>query len=159
MQDLHIAAYQMDIQNAKKEENLKKVQQTISENHRKEIDLWALPEMFTTGFTYSHFVNLAEDLENSITLNKLMKISEEFTTNIAGSYLIKDSKKGTYHNLGFIVTPQNGLSYTYNKIHLWGDEKNYFTAGLDLVEPISINWKAKVGLAICYDLRFPEVYR
>ena len=45
MQDLHIAAYQMNIQNAKKEENLKKVQQTISENNRKEIAIQKTAKM------------------------------------------------------------------------------------------------------------------
>lgn len=159
MKEITVALYQMDIQSAKKEENLEKVKKILQENHRKEIDLWVLPEMFSTGFSYSHFPNLAEELENSSTINKLQILAKELGTNIAGTFLVKEKKRGSFSNVGFILDPSKGLIYDYKKIHLWGNEKQYFIPGKELVKPISINNKAKVGLSICYDLRFPEVAR
>ncbi|NHJ06112.1 MAG: carbon-nitrogen family hydrolase [Candidatus Heimdallarchaeota archaeon] len=159
MKDITVAAYQMDILFARKEENLKKIKDTIQLNHRSEIDLWILPELFSTGFAYSHFSGLAEDLSDSYTLKFLEKLAQEFNTNIAGSFLVKDKKINAFRNLGFILTPTKELVYQYYKIHLWGQEKSHFTPGTDVSEPINLNNKAMIGMSICYDLRFPEVAR
>ncbi len=43
------------------------------------------------------------------------------------------------------------------KIHPFGEEKKHFDGG-DIIAPIATLW-GRVGLEICYDLRFPEVAR
>ena len=157
MKEFNVAIYQMEIAPAKKEENLKKVKQQIALHHNTGLDLVVLPELFSTGFAYSHFSGLAEELDNSITLKFLGKICEEHNISIASSFLVKGQKSDFYQNIGFILHPSKGLIYTYRKIHLWANEKDYFQPGTDISEPIDIDGKAKVGLAICYDMRFPEV--
>ena len=157
MKEFKVAVYQMEISPAKKEENLRKVKEKFAELNNSEIDLVVLPELFSTGFAYSHFSGLAEEIESSATLNFLSKISEEYNCSIASSILIRNTKKETYKNVGFILHPNKGIIYTYEKIHLWGNEKDYFQAGMDISEPVSIDGKAMVGLSICYDMRFPEV--
>ncbi len=157
MKELTIAVYQMEITSAKKEENLQRVKNSITKNYRKELDLVVLPELFSTGFAYSHFSDLAEEIDSSQTLKFLAKIAEENDINIASSILVTNPKKNIFQNVGFILHPTKGIIYSYEKIHLWGNEKEYFQPGTDVSDPVTINGKAMVGLSICYDLRFPEI--
>ena len=147
----------MEISPAKKEENLQRVKNAIAKNYRSEIDLVVLPELFSTGFAYSQFSSLAEAIDSSQTLKFLGKICEEYNINIASSILATTPKKNTFQNIGFILHPTKGMIYSYEKIHLWGNEKDYFQPGTDVSDPVTINDNAMVGLSICYDLRFPEV--
>lgn len=157
MKELNVAIYQMEISLAKKEENIQRVKETIAKNYRLELDLVVLPELFSTGFAYSHFSNLAEEIDSSNTLQYLGKICEEYNINIASSILATNPKKNTFQNIGFILDPNKRMIYSYKKMHLWGNEKEYFQPGTDISNPVAINGKAMVGLSICYDLRFPEV--
>ena len=159
MQDLYVAIFQMNVLSGKKEQNLEKVKTAVEKNHRLEIDLWVFPELFSTGFAYSSYPTLAEEAEESYTLNFLTKLSAKFDTSFAGSVLFSGKEKNTYQNVGFIITPSKGVVYLYPKIHLWGTEKEYFSAGTTLTSPINLQGKANVGLSICYDLRFPEISR
>lgn len=158
MKDLSVAAFQMSIISAEKEKNLKKVEKEIQRKEFSNVDLWILPELFTTGFTYSLFSKIAERKFDSKTINFLEILSQEYTIGIAGSHLIVENEN-KYYNLGFIISPSKGLVYQYKKIHLWGIEKDYFVAGQEIPKPINFENKAKIGLSICYDLRFPEVSR
>jgi predicted amidohydrolase len=153
------AIYQLDIVFGKKESNLQKSRKKIEEAAKEEIDLLVLPELFSTGFAYHDFDNLFEVADSSPTLNRLTKWSQEWHIGLAGSVLLKPKQKDRYHNIGFIISPSKGLEYIYPKIHLWGSEKNYFLAGREVPQPIDFENKAIIGLAICYDLRFPEIYR
>ena len=52
----------------------------------------------------------------------------------------------------------DGIVATYRKLHLFYEEKRWFTPG-DLPLPVVDIGKARVGLMICFDWRFPEVAR
>lgn len=158
MKDLFVAAYQMDIMTGDKKGNIFKVELMLQKYHSQELDLLVLPELFSTGFAYPILSKLAEDLESSITVNTLIQLSEEYHTGLAGSILCKD-KNNQHQNIGFIISPSKGFEYKYQKIHLWGTEKNFFVPGKEITPPINFEGKASIGLAICYDLRFPEIYR
>jgi predicted amidohydrolase len=47
---------------------------------------------------------------------------------------------------------------TYRKLHLWGDEPRWFSAGEDPAAVVQTRY-GRIGLAICYDLEFPELTR
>jgi predicted amidohydrolase len=71
----------------------------------------------------------------------------------------KDNKTSIrYCNLGFCF--ESGiLAGTYRKTHPFKGENKYFSKG-DSIEPISLKRQnLKIGLEICYELRFPEVAR
>ncbi len=157
MKDITVAVYQMEILLGQKEKNLEKLVNKIK-NLTSEIDLLVVPELFTTGFAYSQYPGLGERLEDSPTRIFLEKLSEEENIGIAGTFLILN-KKNQCQNLGFIISPSKGLIYKYPKMHLWGNENNYFVAGDKITPPVDFEGKAKIGLSICYDLRFPEVSR
>jgi omega-amidase len=159
MKELIVGLYQMEIVTSKIEDNLEKVTRTIQENYDKEVDLWVVPEVFTTGFAYNDFPILAQNKDESPTIDYLTKLSNEFGTGIAGTYLAANIETDSFLNIGFIISPTKGLVLSYQKIHLWGQENDHFEAGNKVAAPINFENKANIGLAICYDLRFPEVYR
>ena len=78
---------------------------------------------------------------------------------------IPNSKNKVY-NTSFLISPQGKIIASYNKIHLFdadvmGDkaykESNYFKPGNKIVTA-KTPW-GNAGLSICYDIRFPELYR
>eukprot|EP01047_Picozoa_sp_COSAG01_P016069 COSAG01_NODE_814_length_13398_cov_4.254230_12_plen_272_part_00 len=74
-----------------------------------------------------------------------------------------EQEKG--YNSSVLVTPDGNVSHHYRKIHLFSlkNQQASIDEGLDFtpgVEPVIANVAGyKVGLSICYDLRFPELYR
>ena len=64
---------------------------------------------------------------------------------------------GNLYNRAAAVTA-DGVAAVYRKTHLWDREKLWFQAGDDRPPVIAIDG-ARVGIAICYDLEFPEVTR
>ena len=60
------------------------------------------------------------------------------------------------HNSAVLVGA-GGLLATYRKLHLFNDEKSWFTSGDDL--PVAETPFGRIGMLICFDLWFPEVAR
>jgi len=84
---------------------------------------------------------------------------------LIGSLAIKVSDKKTA-NRSFLIAPDGRIAARYNKIHLFdvnlpsGEtyrESNTVEPGDDAVV-VNLPW-ARVGLSVCYDLRFPQLYR
>ena len=61
------------------------------------------------------------------------------------------------YNTAVLCGP-DGFVGKYRKLHLWGDENLYFEAGQD-IPPVYRTVVGRIGLAICYDAWFPEVFR
>ena len=70
---------------------------------------------------------------------------------------IAERDGGRLYNSALVAGPQGYLG-TYRKLHLWGDENLYFEPG-DLGLPVFHTEFGRLGVAICYDGWFPEVYR
>jgi len=51
-----------------------------------------------------------------------------------------------------------GLRAVYRKLHLWGEEPRWFSAG-DRPAPVLDTGHGRIGLAVCYDIEFPELTR
>ena len=67
------------------------------------------------------------------------------------------ARRRRLYNSALVAGPQGYLG-TYRKLHLWGDENLYFEPG-DLGLPVFHTEFGRLGVAICYDGWFPEVYR
>ncbi len=112
-------------------------------------------------------LTLAKASQNLL-LNYLAELAGEFNiTLVAGSIPILTEKGDKFYNTSFVFSPQGEQLASYQKIHLFDvqvedNEKNYceskYTqAGKNIV--VANTPMAKIGLTICYDLRFPELYR
>ncbi|RMD78346.1 MAG: hypothetical protein D6820_10095 [Lentisphaerae bacterium] len=84
---------------------------------------------------------------------------------LAGS-MIEKTKDGHFYNTALLFSPSGNLHVRYRKTHLFRvnlgsgklvDERHLYEAGNQLVMTEIRGWQT--GLAMCYDLRFPEVFR
>ena len=98
-------------------------------------------------------------------INEMKRIAKNLGIWIViGSVNIRDKKK--IFNRSLLIDNQGRIKGRYNKIHLFSaklpnkeshDETRYFTSGRKTCL-LSLPW-GKIGLTICYDLRFPNLYR
>jgi len=119
-----------------------------------------LPEVWTVGWSCSHFCETAQDIKNSSVIDFLSEIAKKYNLNIiGGSFITKEGEK--YYNTCPVMDKNGKLIITYNKNHLFSyygcDEGKYITAGEN---PVMVELcGTKFGLTVCYDIRFPEIYR
>ena len=139
--------------------NIAKVQNLLKDLP-KDTDVLVLPEVWTCGWSCKKFIRTAQDLNNSSVLQFLSDIAKINNINVIGGSFITE-QSGLYYNTCPVFNRTGELIATYNKNHLYSyygcDEGKYITPGLSpvMVEIDGINF----GLTICYDIRFPEIYR
>ncbi|WP_457556212.1 carbon-nitrogen family hydrolase [Candidatus Pyrohabitans sp.] len=145
---LSVAVAQLDIALGDKEANLAKVEATL---RRTRAELVLFPELFTTGFDFPKLRELAEPLSGG-TVRTLCELAGERL--IAGTLL--ESNAGRLYNT-FVLLSGGGIIAAYRKLHLFGEEKRYFSSGREAV--VAEVMGTVFGLSTCYDLRFPELFR
>ncbi|WP_418179087.1 nitrilase-related carbon-nitrogen hydrolase [Aliarcobacter lanthieri] len=138
-----------------KKSNLVLCEKYIENASKKSVDLIIFPEMTLTGF--SNNIDLtSENFENSETIEKFSNLAKEFNISVIFGVVIKDNKKAL--NKSIFIDNFGNILGNYSKVHpfSFSGEDRYFNAG----NKISIvKYKdLKIGLTICYDLRFPELY-
>ncbi|QNK86108.1 carbon-nitrogen family hydrolase [Sporosarcina sp. resist] len=153
------AIYQMEIVAGKPSENRRKVMEWVEKTMESTSpDILVLPEMWTTGYTLSILDEVAEETGQD-TIPFLTEISKRFNVNIIGGS-VANKKNGCIYNSSFVVNRLGELVYEYDKIHLVPmlDEHLYLEGGKKKVSIFELDG-IKMGLIICYDLRFPELSR
>ncbi len=124
------------------------------------IDLIIFPEVWSIGWLCSIFPQEAETMENSPSIDLLKDIALNYKANIIGGSIIL-KHDGYYTNTCPIISQKGKVITTYDKMHLFshkGSEENkYIATGSEL--KILNCAGTKIGLSICYDIRFPEIYR
>jgi omega-amidase len=119
------------------------------------VDLFIFPEMTLTGFTMKSR-QFAERIDEN-TFIFFSQIAEKFSAHIITGLVVKENDK-IFNSL--IHLDNNGsLINTYHKIHPFssGGENLNYSKGLKPIISLIDDWA--VGLSICYDLRFPELFR
>jgi predicted amidohydrolase len=64
---------------------------------------------------------------------------------------------GRVFNSAALVDP-DGVVAVYRKLHLWGEESRWFARGEEPAPVVQTRY-GQIGLAVCYDLEFPELTR
>ncbi len=125
----------------------------------------ALPETFDYRGTEPDLNRIAEPLPGSALARLISLAKERGVWILAGSVHESDPAGGMPFNTSTLINPEGHVAASYRKIHLFdiaiGDravtESAKYQAGHDVV---CANLAGlTVGLTICYDLRFPELYR
>ncbi len=156
---INISAIQMCSKIADVEANIKKVEDLIKRDI-KNTDIIVLPEVWTCGWSPAHFRETAENIADSKTLNFLSAAAKKYNCWITGGSFITEDN-GHYFNTCPVINRKGELAATYSKNHLF----SYYGCGEgDFVEPgdspVMVDIEGvKTGLTICYDIRFPEIYR
>lgn len=151
-----ISIYQYNINPVEPEKNLEKVNHAAQLAHVAGSSLLVLPELCLHGYNYKEIPSMAKwslpDALDSISL-----IAKENSLSIVGTFVEKE-KQG-YFNSFVWIDPDGTIRHKYRKSHLFNllGEGDFFTAGnrISTFEtPLG-----STGSAICYDLRFPELFR
>lgn len=156
MTKLTIALAQMDIALGNPATNVATVRQFAGEAAGKGADLLVLPELWSTGYDLERAQELAVSLDDG-SFHVLAELAQEHHITIAGSILTRN--QGLPRNTATLYGVDGSLRAAYSKIHLFGlmQEDRYLGAGDDA--PIfELDWGCS-AFAICYDLRFPELFR
>jgi len=118
-------------------------------------ELIIFPEMTLTGFTMQAEKH-AEEIDG-LGMQYFMTLAKKYKKHIIAGIIEYD--EGKIYNSSFHFDTNGIIMARYRKVHPFSmaKEDKHFSAGSEIVVT-QIN-KIKIGLAVCYDLRFPELYR
>ena len=161
---LTIALAQMDVPAGRPEANLVRVQEFAAQAREAGADLLLLPELWLHGYDLERAAEWAAPLGEG-GFAHMARLAREFGLYLAGSLLERRAGGAcgepgrAISNTAVLYAPDGTLLGAYRKIHLFRlmQEPRYLVAG-DHTTLCPTPW-GPVGLAICYDLRFPEPFR
>jgi predicted amidohydrolase len=166
MDDLQLVASLQLTSSGDKTQNLETAHRLVRRAARLGASLVALPENFAWMGPEAEREHAAETLEGP-TLGSLSALARELgLTLLAGSLLERGAPGGLLYNTSVLLGPSGEHLGVYRKLHLFdvslGDgpsyrESSHVAPGTEVV--VAGTALGKVGLSICYDLRFPELYR
>lgn len=156
MAKLNISLAQMHIALGDVTRNQSKMEALVAEAARRKSHVVVLPELWSTGYALAEAKSYADELSKGM----FAAISKTATQNkiaIVGSILEKRGLEVS--NSAPLFAPNGRMVGVYRKVHLFRlmDEDQYLQPGPSLT-PLDLPW-GTTGIAICYDLRFPELFR
>ncbi len=156
---MKFAIYQMDVVAGNPQKNREKVQQWVEELSKGDKpDTIVLPEMWTTSYTLEKLTDLADDAGEP-TKSFLSDLAKTYNINIVGGS-VANQVDGEVYNTSFVFDRKGKLVHEYSKIHLVPmlNEPLYLKGGREKVKTFELEG-VKMGVIICYDVRFPELSR
>ncbi|MFJ6012290.1 carbon-nitrogen family hydrolase [Streptomyces sp. NPDC092952] len=127
---------------------------------RRGADLVVLPELWPVGaFAYTAFEAEAEPFRGP-THDAMAKAAADAGVWLHAGSFVERADDGTLYNTSLVFTPNGELAASYRKIHRFGFDQGeavMMGAGEELVT-VALP-ETTLGLATCYDLRFPELFR
>jgi predicted amidohydrolase len=166
---MRVAVVQLNTQD-KVEENLDRVRHWVSQAAAAGAQLVALPENFAFMGEEAQKRELAERLDGAFPGPMLRALSETATKHgvwiVGGGMPERSDDTLRPYNTSVLVDPQGHVAATYRKVHLFDvslpdgtslRESAATSAGSEAVSAEVLG--VRLGLSVCYDVRFPELYR
>lgn len=153
--ELRIALVQLSVADGRPDRNLERGLRLVGDGP--DADVYLLPELWTTGYAHGCWEETA-DHHTPRVLAGLADVAAERGAWIGGS-LITRARDGCLVNRFSLMPPDDRDSVHYDKGHLFGPmgEDDWLRPGDRRVRVGIGPWTA--GMSLCYDLRFPEMYR
>jgi predicted amidohydrolase len=150
-----ISLAQLHIHAGKPDLNLKCAEEMIQLAAQRKSHLVLLPELWSSGYDLENASRHASETPHI--LSELQRLSVQHQLFIGGSVL-ENTPQGVYNMFAW-VSPALPEPVFYRKIHLFRlmSEDQWLQPG-DRLQTVQAPW-GLTGLAICYDLRFPEIFR
>jgi len=150
---IKVAVVQFEISQFAPQENLEKAAQFIQQAAAQGADLIVFPEDFVAGPLEGR-VDLADF--DSRYVKYFQKLAVQYSIDIVPGSIIEGDENGLY-NTAYYIDQHGDILSQYRKVNLWLPERSYITPGTDI--SVFETRFGKVGLIICWDLMFPEVFR
>ena len=144
--------------------NLEKAKDFVEKAISKGARFILLPEVFTFRRQNSN-INIPFDANIEKTLKPFLELALDYKVFILCGSVYEKSQSTKGFNTSLLINDQGKFSAKYQKIHLFSfrdqnkiiKESHDFKAGnMPCIASID---NRKIGMSICYDLRFPELYR
>lgn len=162
MSKLKVAAIQMT-SGSNKEKNLQQAERLITKAAKSGTKFIVLPEVFNFRGNFNGAAKQAESIPGYST-HFIASLAKKYKIWILIGSLMEKSKSKPF-NTSVLINPQGKIITKYRKMHLFDIKLK----GKEILESkrnqagkspkLAKVGGAKVGLSICYDLRFPELYR
>jgi deaminated glutathione amidase len=161
---LKVSLIQMQVTN-QVETNVQQAIDLIKEAGKNKPDLIVLPENFHMIGTKEELYEAAETIDGP-TLTRLKELAKELGTYIvAGTMKLKNPGNEKLKNTSCVINPEGEIQDVYEKIHTFNAQVGGITYAARNVEEsgdkiVVTNIKGvPVGLSVCFDMRFPEMFR
>lgn len=163
MEKICVGITQFRVEKSKKE-NLEKAAYWVSTAAQNGAEIVVLPEMFVCPYELQYFPLVAESFPQGEALTLLAQLAKKHRLYLVGGSL-PELSNGRFYNSSFIFDPQGELVARHRKIHLFDvelerlefKESSVFSPGTSPTL-FETPW-GKIGVMICYDVRFPELSR
>ena len=160
---MRVAAIQLHC-SADHDDNLARAAALVGEAAGQGAELVVLPELFASLGRTAAMRAAAEPLDGPTTARAAALARRHQISIVAGSFVERDGDQ--LFNTSCLIGPTGGLLADYRKVHLFdvdvegaiSRESDTFSAGEDAVVA-TLPDGTRLGLTICYDLRFPELFR
>lgn len=155
MRLLKIASLQLSLREGDVEGNSAKALAFLGQAGGAGVTLAVLPEMWWAGFSYRRLPELAEGTPGS--LAAVGEVARKHGMTVVGGWPEKDGDR--IYNTAYVIGPDGAVAGSYRKIHLFSPMKeDVFLSSGD--SPVVCDTEfGRIGLLLCYDLRFPELSR
>ena len=153
---MRIAMIQMEVKAGDVEENRHRGL-TLARQAALQAEVLVLPEIWTTGYRLKDLDSWAEEAEGPL-LNSLKQIARQHAVWIITGSVPLRRDQGVYNTM-LAISPDGVVVAQYDKVHmfsLYGEEKYFQPGNKHALFSLS---GTKAGMAICYDIRFPELFR
>lgn len=157
---MKIAVYQMHTVLGAPGANMEKAEKFLRDAAGRGADLAMLPEMWPTGFDLRNVEKHLADPAHAAIPARLAALAKEMRIDVmTGSMLSAGPAAGRARNTAHYVSRDGETLASYSKMHLYPPmlEDQYLAPG-DAHEVFKTRFCAS-AMAICYDLRFPELFR
>jgi predicted amidohydrolase len=153
--NITISLAQFQVRFAQPDKNVSFAEEMTAAAASRGSNLLLLPELWTSGYDLENAERYAEF--NRGLLPHISQLANQYNLAIGGSYLLGD--QGGFFNTFALFLPGVSEPILYRKIHLFRkmDENKFLQPGQKVVTA-QASW-GETGLAVCYDLRFPELFR
>jgi len=145
--------------------NISKAIEMIYKSAKNNADVIVLPEMFNCPYDNSKFKDYAENLDSGKTIKVVKQAAKDLgVCVIAGT--VPEFSEGKIYNTCMVIDNKGNNIGRHRKIHLFDinipgkiefKESDILSPGNDIT--VVDAGVCKIGIAICYDVRFPEIFR
>jgi omega-amidase len=154
---MRVACCQLDIAWEDKPSNYRRVGEIVRAAGVSAGTLLLLPEMFATGFSMNGDA-IAEPADGP-TGRVVGSLAREHGIHVLAGIVIREGGVGRPRNEALLFGPDGRVASRYAKVHrfTFAGEHAHYDAGDQAIIADVAGWR--VQPAVCYDLRFPELFR